>query len=221
MLKLKGRVFGRLTVIKRVPEMIPGDHTYRWRCRCECGNERDIQGSQLMAGLVRSCGCLQKESRIRDLTDQKFGMLTAIERVGEAKGKETKWRFRCDCGLEIISKMDVVVDGDRKSCGCDRIRLNKEQARKMFKKVHIIEGTSVERLKSKMPKNNTSGIKGVGWYSRRGKWQARIGFKGRNYCLGYFDKIEDAAAARKAAEQEMHGEFLKWYETQKDHRPEG
>jgi len=33
----------------------------RWLCRCDCGNERVVVGSELGRGRSRSCGCLQKE----------------------------------------------------------------------------------------------------------------------------------------------------------------
>jgi hypothetical protein len=47
-----------------------------------------------------------------DLTGQKFNRLTAIERV------ETKWRFRCDCGIEIVAFANNVKRGGTTSCGC-------------------------------------------------------------------------------------------------------
>lgn len=52
--------------------------------------------------------------------------------------------------------------------------------------------------------HNKSGILGVGWHSKYGKWRATIKVKGKHKHLGYFDNIEDAAAARKAAD-EQHG----------------
>jgi len=53
---------------------------------------------------------------------------------------------------------------------------------------------------SKLSRNNTSGVTGVGWDRRRNLWHARIHLNYRNKHLGYFAKFEDAAAVRKAAE---------------------
>ncbi|NTG73273.1 HNH endonuclease [Agrobacterium rhizogenes] len=50
--------------------------------------------------------------------------------------------------------------------------------------------------------NNTSGITGVHWRADAGKWRARIQVSGSWKHLGYFDTIEAAAAARKAADRE-------------------
>lgn len=53
-------------------------------------------------------------------------------------------------------------------------------------------------------KDNTSGRIGVHFDKMSGKWEARIRLKDRRINLGRFDAIEDAVAARAAAERE-HG----------------
>jgi hypothetical protein len=55
--------------------------------------------------------------------------------------------------------------------------------------------------------DNTSGVPGVGWHAASGKWQARIKVNGRFIHLGLFVELEDAVAARRAAELEPFGEF--------------
>ena len=49
--------------------------------------------------------------------------------------------------------------------------------------------------------NNKSGIKGVWFNKRYNKWQAEITENGNKHYLGRFDKLEDAGAARKLAEE--------------------
>lgn len=46
---------------------------------------------------------------------------------------------------------------------------------------------------------NTSGVMGVSWYKLRSKWLAIIQAEGKSLNLGYFNKKEDAIAARQAA----------------------
>ena len=55
---LTGQKFGKLTVIKRVENK--GIQPC-WLCKCECGNEKVIRGSNLKSGTTMSCGCLQSE----------------------------------------------------------------------------------------------------------------------------------------------------------------
>ncbi|MCO7217591.1 HNH endonuclease [Halomonas sp. OfavH-34-E] len=51
---------------------------------------------------------------------------------------------------------------------------------------------------------NTSGITGVGWHERAGKWRARVKLRGQEYHLGIYDAMEDAAEAVRAF-RALHG----------------
>lgn len=48
--------------------------------------------------------------------------------------------------------------------------------------------------------DNLSGVTGVGFYPKTGRWRARINRDGKTILLGYFDTKAEAIAARKAAE---------------------
>lgn len=50
-------------------------------------------------------------------------------------------------------------------------------------------------------KDNRSGFTGVGWCSKTKKWRARIRHHDKLICLGYYELIDDAVAARSAGEQ--------------------
>lgn len=53
-------------------------------------------------------------------------------------------------------------------------------------------------------KNNTSGVRGVSWCSKRQRWQAHIQAGGKQRNLGVFKTIEAATVAYKAAEKVLH-----------------
>lgn len=59
----------------------------------------------------------------------------------------------------------------------------------------------------KLSSRNTSGYKGVCWYGRRGKWNARIKHFGINHNLGYFTTPEEAARVYDAVAVQLFGEF--------------
>lgn len=56
---LTGQVFGRLTVIDRAENK--GKQTI-WRCRCECGNQLEVNAYNLKSGHTKSCGCINREN---------------------------------------------------------------------------------------------------------------------------------------------------------------
>lgn len=56
----------------------------------------------------------------------------------------------------------------------------------------------------KRPRNNTSGVIGVHWSNSKQKWVAQIKVGGKLTMLGRFSSLDDAAAARRAAEMK-HG----------------
>lgn len=62
--------------------------------------------------------------KIIDLTGRRFASLTAIEKVGVRPDRSggALWRFRCDCGAELVCLgTDVTrTTKARKSCGCVR-----------------------------------------------------------------------------------------------------
>lgn len=56
---LIGERFGRLIVLERTLNSRLGQSM--WLCLCDCGIKKVIQGSNLKAGITKSCGCLQSE----------------------------------------------------------------------------------------------------------------------------------------------------------------
>ena len=56
--------------------------------------------------------------RVIDLTGQKFGRLTVLERAGSDKRKRALWLCECECGNKIIATGSHLITGHTKSCGC-------------------------------------------------------------------------------------------------------
>ena len=52
----------------------------------------------------------------KDLTNQKFGRLTAIKRIKSKKN--AKWLCKCDCGNTVEVYAFNLTRGNTKSCGC-------------------------------------------------------------------------------------------------------
>lgn len=69
-------------------------------------------------------------SRALDLTNQKFGKLTALERAPKQGDKYTRWKCICDCGNYATVRTDYLRNGHTSSCGCEK--------NKFFKKYDLV-----------------------------------------------------------------------------------
>jgi hypothetical protein len=57
---IKGQRFGNLVVLEYVKADSWGKAV--WRCQCDCGNQKDVTGSNLRQGITKGCGCLRGKS---------------------------------------------------------------------------------------------------------------------------------------------------------------
>lgn len=77
-----GKQFGLLTVISYNginPNYKRAEKVYL--CSCKCGNTTLANRSALIKGEKKSCGCLRGKNNFLNLTGQKFGNLTVLERL--------------------------------------------------------------------------------------------------------------------------------------------
>lgn len=189
---LTGQRFGKLVVLK---ELGGG----RILCRCDCGREKGFNKSNVKRGLAKSCGsCVRQHTRrdlIKDIVGRRFGKLVVLKELGYRRVL-----CRCDCGnVKEINKSHL-LSGDIVSCGCEqKMSAIKARASKLYK------GTDINKISTATATSrSTTGIRGVSYSTRREKYRANIGFRGQKFELGYFDTIEEAAKARKAAEERLY-----------------
>lgn len=113
---LVGKQFGKLTVCKPTSERI--NRSIVWECKCECGNIKYVPTHLLTSNHTRSCGCLIREVHGNDLTNQRFGKLTALYPREYKKNSSIIWHCKCDCGRECDVESYSLRAGLIKSCGC-------------------------------------------------------------------------------------------------------
>ena len=148
---LVGQRFGKLIVVAQ-DKSFEGNGS-QWICDCDCGTKGVlVRREMLIRGKTKSCGCYKKEylqSVFKDLTGQRFGKLTVIERF-DKKGK-TYWLCDCDCGTKgVIASSSDLKKGDKASCGC---------VRKAFIEEHDLTGRKFGRLtvKGKSKRRSANG----------------------------------------------------------------
>ena len=136
----------------------------------------------------------------KDLSGQTFGYLYVIEPTPKRKGSNRVFRCRClNCGKIVELPSGTIAHSQQISCGC--IKNRNLTTKPIADKLGQVDGTNVSRISSdKTPR----------------KYIAYIYFKGERYHLYYGTDKNKAIAARKEAEQRLFGEFLTWYNAQKD-----
>jgi hypothetical protein len=56
---------------------------------------------------------------MKDYSGNKWGRLTAIK-FSHIHNRRYFWEFKCVCGESVIKKIEKVVSGNTRSCGCLR-----------------------------------------------------------------------------------------------------
>ena len=110
---LTGKRFGMLVVKERDLSNTKGKT--KWICQCDCGNTVSCYAYNLPRGIVSDCGCTRKI----DISNQKFGKLTAIKTTGKSdSSRSVIWECICDCGNIVEVSSRSLRKGLTKSCGC-------------------------------------------------------------------------------------------------------
>ena len=218
-LDIANRRFERLVAIE--PVETKKGLTY-WRCECDCGNKNFVTSrTNLLRGDAKSCGCLRRDmdkAKSEDIIGRTFERLKVIKKVAPPdppkKSKCSYYLCECSCGNTTVAARGNLLHKTVKSCGClgEENRVSADSSNTAPLKQGFVNGTNAFVLASGKPrKNNTSGVKGVA-PRKNGKWIATIRFQNKSYYLGVYEKLEDAAAVRREAEERIHGPFLDWYE---------
>jgi len=71
--------------------------------------------------------------------DQRFGMLTVIERAGSDKKRQILWLCQCDCGCVCTPRGSRLKRGEAKSCGCQSHRKAPDLRGMVFVHLTVVE----------------------------------------------------------------------------------
>lgn len=61
---------------------------------------------------------MPKNGKLIDLTGQKFGRLTVIDRAENGKGWRVRWNCLCECGNKAVVRTESLRSGHTQSCNC-------------------------------------------------------------------------------------------------------
>ena len=137
-----GKVFGEWVAVEPVEKQ--KDQVPVWRCRCSCGQEREVMVSKLIAGKSNSCGC---RGSIRALAGKVIGNWTVsnVYRTNESGTRELL--CKCKCGEERYVRVSSLKNETSLSCGKPECRLpRKKQKETPEPRSRILRTTVVNDL---------------------------------------------------------------------------
>lgn len=196
--------FGELTVLERMPNI---NSNTMWRCVCSCGTFKNIQGSNLMSGNHKSCGCLKRKkgtehySSTHGLTrTTTYSTYQDIIRRCYNKNRKT-WKYYGGRGIKVCKRWrdsfeNFVEDMGLKppNMSIERIDNNGNYTPENCKWATSQEQAFNRRKQS----NKSSKYIGVHKIKSNGKWKSCIGWSHKIYIL---DTFKDEYAAHKAYER--------------------
>ncbi|MEE8382187.1 MAG: AP2 domain-containing protein [Thermodesulfobacteriota bacterium] len=129
-----------------------------------------------------------------------------------------KWKWRFDYKGYAIRSVNF-SDGTKGSLYMHRLLLGIQKGDR--RQSDHIDGNGLNNQKTNLracsssenlcnrgiPKNNTSGYKGVKWHKGEQKWAAAIKKNGKYISLGYYNDKKEAAKIYNEAAIEHHGDF--------------
>ena len=246
---ITGMTFGYLKAIEPTGEKDRNDNVWLFECKCKntikLPATRVLTGNTLSCGCLKG-EHLKAAMKFMDGTSIVMSMTEKIESTRSVSGytgvspKRDKWqahikykgvRYSLGCysdlqdAVKARARAKELVIADAQGLLDFYTELEKtfpkrpnkhSEPKKVFPKTEWVVNDTQDSAARRS--DNKSGYKGV--YCKRGRWDARICYKGIRYLLGTYKDIDEAVAVRKTAEQILKEEperFVKEYEKYPHH----
>ena len=195
------RKFGRWTVVEEAKEKVGNRLAYK--CECECGNIRIVSGKNLRSGDTKSCGCLAKERVTKHGMHgtpeyRVWGQM--IQRCGNPNNE--RYANYGGRGIKVCDRWknfeNFFTDMGTRKKGLTIERKNNDLG--YFLENCCWATRKIQARNRRIFKNNTTGVNGVSFYKTNQKYCVQIRVNNKLHHIGFYTTIEEATAARKAAE---------------------
>ncbi|SPF53526.1 putative Numod4 motif family protein [Candidatus Desulfosporosinus infrequens] len=208
---LTGMKFGRLVVLKELPEK--RGKNIVWLCECECGRLKKVSGNSLREKSTVSCGdCPVNKYFEKD--GYMIGLTSKCEEFYFNKAdfdliKQYAWYLKDNYPSSNVNgklkKMHRLIMPETKEI--DHINgIPYDNRRENLRSVNHSQNMMNKR-KAKNPKSSI--YKGVSWHKQGGKWTANIAFNRNQIYLGCFTSEKEAALIYNKAASFYFGEYAR------------
>ena len=188
-----------------------GKRASLYRCLCDCGNEVIVPRSQLVSHHKVSCGgcrsIMRETAGYRyycrngdyfEFGDQDYELVAAHAWYMNRGGYPCT---KVDGTIKLLTHLIFDIDDDTRIDHIDGNPRNNHRDNLRIATDHQNSGNVA------LKNTNTTGFKGVSFFSQREKYRATIRTHGKQKHLGYFASPIEAARAYDTAARFLFGEF--------------
>lgn len=194
---LTGLKFNRLSIVEYVGSS-------NWKVKCDCGVLKEVNGSCLTRGLVKSCGCLSRERSKERAT--KHGMhgtriYTSWRGMKErcTNPNHKNYDYYSTVGIDEDWKLFENFYKDMKDSHEDGLEIDRIDNSLGYCKTNCKWSTRSEQILNTDKVSGTSSkYRGVCWNNLNKNWRAYVSKEGKHTNVGSFkEEIEAAKAVDK------------------------
>ena len=140
-----------------------------------------------------------------------------VRKDGSRKAKIAKYRCECKCGNVTDVRVDRLLSGATKSCGCLRVDTISEMSKRTsdgHKRTggyaYCYDGSKITQLKGTISERSNTGHKGI-HRLKNGKYQVSITIRKKAIYLGTRESEEDAIKLREFGVNTYHKPIIQAY----------
>lgn len=162
-----GKIFGSLEVL----DVLRNDNSLVvFRCKCICGNIKDIPHRRIIHGATKSCGCrsstakrLDVEKLKQEYIGKQINWLTVEDIFRDNTSGIVLFKCKCRCGnIKDISKKTLLGKHAPISCGCYKHSEEKSITQKQYYADHPECILKLSEKRKQWAKENPEKCKAVG-----------------------------------------------------------
>lgn len=159
---LQGKIFGKWIVIKESNNQGITNKSL-WLCRCQCGNEKIVVGSDLVHGGSTKCKQCAIVRPIHNFIGETFNKLKVIAFSHKDKHGYPHWICQCSCDInnKKICSSSSLKRGHSKNCGkCEPVASSRHRMSKhpLYHQWHGLNSRCNDKDKKDFPRYGARNI---------------------------------------------------------------